>query len=141
VSHSRFSRLWYLYTRAWPPCRAIAADEEKVYEYTNKWNSGVVSDGTRFWAWATSAQSRMPSWREALLFKYLVAWTPWPFVSAQGSAEIIQFVKWLQPSFAGSPEELSQPKCFRILDTLREECGSRCGMTTSKVRHGEPGAS
>ncbi|HSG29479.1 MAG TPA: NADP-dependent malic enzyme, partial [Candidatus Krumholzibacterium sp.] len=35
----------------------------------------------------------------------------------------IQTVKLLQPSFGGfNLEDISQPKCFRILDTLREEC-------------------
>jgi len=37
--------------------------------------------------------------------------------------EIIQAVKWLQPSFGGvNLEDIAQPKCFRILDTLRAEC-------------------
>ncbi|OGO34478.1 MAG: malate dehydrogenase, partial [Chloroflexi bacterium RBG_16_56_8] len=37
--------------------------------------------------------------------------------------EIIKTVKLLQPSFGGvNLEDLSQPKCFRILDTLRAEC-------------------
>jgi malate dehydrogenase (oxaloacetate-decarboxylating) len=36
--------------------------------------------------------------------------------------EIITAVKWLQPSFGGvNLEDISQPKCFRILDTLRAE--------------------
>jgi len=36
--------------------------------------------------------------------------------------EIIQAVKWLQPSFGGiNLEDFSNPKCFRILDTLRKE--------------------
>ncbi|MCK6541035.1 MAG: NAD-dependent malic enzyme, partial [Anaerolineales bacterium] len=36
---------------------------------------------------------------------------------------IINTVKLLQPAWGGvNLEDLSQPKCFRILDTLREEC-------------------
>ena len=39
--------IWYTPGVA-APCRAIAEDPEKVYEYTNKWNTVVVvSDGTR----------------------------------------------------------------------------------------------
>ena len=39
--------IWYTPGVA-EPCRAIHADKEKVYEYTNKWNTVVVvSDGTR----------------------------------------------------------------------------------------------
>ncbi|HDP93950.1 MAG TPA: NADP-dependent malic enzyme [Candidatus Aminicenantes bacterium] len=37
--------------------------------------------------------------------------------------KIIDFVKMLQPSFgAVNLEDISQPNCFRVLDTLREEC-------------------
>jgi len=36
--------------------------------------------------------------------------------------EIIQAVKWLQPSFGGiNLEDFASPKCFYILDTLRKE--------------------
>ena len=39
--------IWYTPGVA-APCRAIAENPEKVYEYTNKWNTvAVVSDGTR----------------------------------------------------------------------------------------------
>jgi malate dehydrogenase (oxaloacetate-decarboxylating) len=37
--------------------------------------------------------------------------------------KIIDFVKMLQPSFgAVNLEDISQPNCFKVLDTLREEC-------------------
>jgi malate dehydrogenase (oxaloacetate-decarboxylating) len=37
--------------------------------------------------------------------------------------KIIEFVKMLQPSFgAVNLEDISQPNCFKVLDTLREEC-------------------
>ncbi len=37
--------------------------------------------------------------------------------------KVIDFVKMLQPSFgAVNLEDISQPNCFKILDTLREEC-------------------
>ena len=36
---------------------------------------------------------------------------------------IIDFVKMLQPSFgAVNLEDISQPNCYKVLDTLREEC-------------------
>src|SRR3970040_1073963 len=39
--------IWYTPGVA-APCRAIAADPELVYEYTNKWNTAaVVRDGAR----------------------------------------------------------------------------------------------
>lgn len=37
--------------------------------------------------------------------------------------KIIDFVKMLEPSFgAVNLEDISQPNCFKVLDTLREEC-------------------
>ena len=37
--------------------------------------------------------------------------------------KIISFVKMLQPSFgAVNLEDISQPNCYKVLDTLREEC-------------------
>jgi malate dehydrogenase (oxaloacetate-decarboxylating) len=37
--------------------------------------------------------------------------------------KIIEFVKMAQPSFGAiNLEDISQPNCFRVLDTLREEC-------------------
>jgi len=40
-----------------------------------------------------------------------------------GPDKIIDFVKMAEPSFGGvNLEDISQPNCFRVLDTLREEC-------------------
>ncbi|MFP4663257.1 MAG: NADP-dependent malic enzyme [Bacteroidales bacterium] len=37
--------------------------------------------------------------------------------------KIIEFVKMLQPSFGAiNLEDISQPNCFKVLDTLRDEC-------------------
>ena len=37
--------------------------------------------------------------------------------------KIIDFVKMAEPSFgAVNLEDISQPNCFKVLDTLREEC-------------------
>ena len=39
--------IWYTPGVA-EPCKAIEADKERVYEFTNKWNTvAVISDGTR----------------------------------------------------------------------------------------------
>ena len=43
-------------------------------------------------------------------------------LDTKNADEIIQAVKWLQPSFGGiNLEDISTPKCFYILDTLRKE--------------------
>ncbi len=50
--------IWYTPGVA-APCRAIQADPELAYEYTNKWNTvAVVSDGTRSGAGRHRSQSR-----------------------------------------------------------------------------------
>jgi malate dehydrogenase (oxaloacetate-decarboxylating) len=62
------------------------------------------------------------SWRgKSILFKYLGGVDAVPIcLGTKDPDEIITAVKWLQPSFGGiNLEDISQPKCFRILDTLR----------------------
>jgi len=60
---------------------------------------------------------------KALLFKYLGGVDAVPIcLDTKDPDEIIQAVKWLQPSFGGiNLEDISSPKCFYILDTLRKE--------------------
>jgi len=55
-------------------CLAIEADKEKVYEYTNKWNTvAVVSDGTMILGLGDiGPEAGLPVMEgKALLFKYL----------------------------------------------------------------------
>ena len=108
------------------PCRAIQADKEKVYEYTSKWNTvAVVSDCTRVLGLGDiGPEAGMPVMEgKALLFKYLGGVDAVPIcLDTKDPDEIIQAVKWLQPSFGGiNLEDFSNPKCFYILDTLRKE--------------------
>lgn len=108
------------------PCRAIKADREKVYELTNKWNTvAVVSDGTRVLGLGDiGPEAGLPVMEgKALLFKYLGGVDAVPIcLDTKNPDEIIQVVKWLQPSFGGiNLEDIANPKCFYILDTLRRE--------------------
>ena len=117
--------IWYTPGVA-APCRAIAADKELAYEHTNKWNSiAVVSDGTRVLGLGDiGPEAAMPVMEgKALLFKYLGGVDAVPIcLDTKDADELIATVKLLQPSFGGiNLEDLSQPKCFRILDTLRKE--------------------
>ncbi len=117
--------IWYTPGVA-APCRAIAADPELVYDHTNKWNTvAVVSDGTRVLGLGDiGPKAGLPVMEgKALLYKYLggvdgVA----IMLDTKDPDKIIETVLMLQPSFGGiNLEDLSQPKCFRILDTLREK--------------------
>jgi len=117
--------IWYTPGVA-EPCRAIQADREKVYEFTNKWNTvAVVSDGTRVLGLGDiGPEAGLPVMEgKALLFKYLGGVDAVPIcVNTKDPDEIIQLVKWLQPSFGGiNLEDISNPKCFYILDRLRAE--------------------
>jgi malate dehydrogenase (oxaloacetate-decarboxylating) len=43
-------------------------------------------------------------------------------LNTKNPEEIIQAVKWIQPTFGGiNLEDIAHPKCFHILDTLRKE--------------------
>ncbi|MDR1087612.1 MAG: NADP-dependent malic enzyme [Endomicrobium sp.] len=108
-------------------CTDISKKPELVYEYTNKWNCvAVVSDGTRVLGLGDiGPEAGLPVMEgKALLYKYLGGVDAFPIcLDTKDEKEIIQTVKVLQPSFGGvNLEDISQPKCFPILDTLRKEC-------------------
>ncbi len=117
--------IWYTPGVA-APCRAIEANPEIVYEHTNKWNTvAVISDGTRVLGLGDiGPKAGLPVMEgKALLYKYLggvdgVA----IMLDTKDPDKIIETVLMLQPSFGGvNLEDFAQPKCFRILDTLREK--------------------
>jgi len=115
--------IWYTPGVA-EPCRAIQKDEKLVYEYTNKWNMiAIVTDGTRVLGLGDiGPKAGLPVMEgKSILFKYLGGVDAVPIcLGTKDPDEIITAVKWLQPSFGGvNLEDISQPKCFRILDTLK----------------------
>ena len=108
-------------------CKEIAADPDKAYDYTNKWNNvAVISDGTRVLGLGDIGPlGGLPVMEgKGLLYKYLGGVDAFPLcLDEKDPDKIIDICKALQPSFGGfNLEDISQPKCFRILDTLREEC-------------------
>jgi len=117
--------IWYTPGVA-APCKAIQADPELVYEYTNKWNTvAVVSDGTRVLGLGDiGPKAGLPVMEgKALLYKYLGGVDGVPIMlDTKDPDAIINTVLMLQPGFGGvNLEDISQPKCFYILDTLREK--------------------
>jgi len=108
------------------PCRVIEADESRMSEFTNRWNTvAVVTDGTRVLGLGDiGPKAGYPVMEgKCLLFKYLGGVDAVSIcLSTKDPDEIIQAVKWLQPSFGGiNLEDISNPKCFYILDRLRAE--------------------
>lgn len=121
------------------PCRDIEANPDKVYDHTNKWNTvAVISDGTRVLGLGDiGPKAGLPvAEGKALLYKYLggvdgVA----IMLDTKDPDKIIETVLMLQPSFGGvNLEDISQPKCFRILDTLREKPKFPSGMMIGQER-------
>ncbi len=105
-------------------CRAIEQDPELAYDHTNKWNTvAVVSDGTRVLGLGDiGPKAGMPVMEgKALLYKYLGGVDAWPIMlDTKDPDKIIETVLTIQPGFGGiNLEDIAQPKCFRILDTLR----------------------
>jgi malate dehydrogenase (oxaloacetate-decarboxylating) len=108
-------------------CKEIQRDKEKAYEMTNKWNFvAVVSDGSRVLGLGDiGPEAGLPVMEgKALLYKYLGGVDAFPIcLNTKDPEQIIQAVKWIQPTFGGiNLEDISHPKCFHILDTLRREC-------------------
>jgi malate dehydrogenase (oxaloacetate-decarboxylating) len=106
------------------PCRAIQADPELVYAYTNKGNSiAIVTDGTRVLGLGDiGPEAGLPVMEgKALLFKYLGGVDAVPIcLATKDPAEVIRTVRLLEPAFGGiNLEDIAQPKCFRVLDALR----------------------
>jgi malate dehydrogenase (oxaloacetate-decarboxylating) len=117
--------IWYTPGVA-EPCREIFIYPDRVYDYTNKWNTvAVVSDGTRVLGLGDiGPKAGLPVMEgKALLYKYLGGVDAVPIMlDTKDPGKIIDTVLMLQPAFGGvNLEDISQPKCFRILDTLREK--------------------
>ncbi len=109
------------------PCMDIHKNPENVYIHTNKWNYvAVVSDCTRVLGLGNiGPEAGLPVMEgKGLLYKYLGGVDAFPLCIGPNmdAEQIIQFVKWIQPTFGGiNLEDIEKPKCFRILDALRKD--------------------
>jgi malate dehydrogenase (oxaloacetate-decarboxylating) len=107
-------------------CMAIHEEPSLVDELTNRSNTvAVVSDGSRVLGLGDiGPKAGYPVMEgKALLYKYLGGVDSVPIMlNDPDPDQIIRTVLNLQPSFGGiNLEDIAQPKCFRILDTLRRE--------------------
>ena len=111
----------------------IRDNNDASFELTNRGNLvAIVSDSTRVLGDGDCTPSGGLGVMEgkAFLMKYLggVDGVALCINSKNAKGEhdpdkIIEFVKMLEPSFgAVNLEDISQPNCFKVLDTLREEC-------------------
>ncbi len=117
--------IWYTPGVA-APCRAIQENPDKVYSLTNKGNTiAVVSDGSRVLGLGNiGPEAGLPVMEgKCLLYKYLGGVDAVPIMlDVEEPQEFIETVLRLQPSFGGiNLEDIAQPKCFTILDELRQQ--------------------
>lgn len=110
------------------PCKEIAQDADKVYEYTMKGNSvAVVTDGTAVLGLGNiGPKAALPVMEgKAVLFKEFAGVDAFPICLDTTDAEtIIQTVKLLEPGFGGvNLEDISAPACFIVEQRLKEEMG------------------
>lgn len=108
------------------PCREIAKDKEKAYQYTWKSNSvAVVSDGSAVLGLGNiGPEAGLPVMEgKAILFKQFANIDAVPLcLDTQDTKEIIQIVKAIAPTFGGiNLEDISAPRCVEIERTLIEE--------------------
>ena len=109
------------------PCKQIAENPEMAYDLTCKWNTvAVVSDGTRVLGLGDiGPEAAMPVMEgKGMLFKYLGGVDSVPIcLDTKDPDKIIETVRLIAPSFGGiNLEDISNPKCFDILDELRNDC-------------------
>lgn len=107
------------------PSRDIAAHPDAVWRHTNRGNTiAIISDGTRVLGLGNiGPQAGLPVMEgKSLLFKFLGGVDAVPLcVATRNADELVRTVEVLQPSFGGiNLEDIEQPKCFRVLDALRE---------------------
>ncbi len=107
------------------PARAISSNKELSFELTSRWNTiAVITDGTRVLGLGDiGPEASLPVMEgKALLFKYLGGVDAIPIaLDVKDPNQFIDIVKALEPSFGGiNLEDIASPKCFYILEKLRE---------------------
>lgn len=107
------------------PCRAIAADPEKVWDYTIKGNTvAIVTDGSAVLGLGNiGAKASIPVMEgKAMLFKRFANIDAFPIcLDTQDTEKIIEAVKLIAPVFGGiNLEDISAPRSFEIEERLQD---------------------
>lgn len=107
------------------PCREIAADKKKAYEYTGKGNMvAVVTDGTAVLGLGNiGPEAGLPVMEgKCILFKSFAGIDAVPIcLDTQDSEKIIETILNIAPGFGGiNLEDISAPRCFEIERRLVE---------------------
>ena len=107
-------------------CRAIHQKPEDAFNLTVKRNTvAIVSDGTAVLGLGDiGPEAAMPVMEgKAMLFKEFANVDAFPIcLATKDTEEIIQTVKYLEPTFGGvNLEDIAAPRCFEIERRLKEE--------------------
>jgi len=108
------------------PCREIARDKLNSFKYTARGNLvAVVSSGTAVLGLGNiGAEAALPVMEgKAVLFKKFAGVDAFPLcVDSTDPDEIVNFVKMIEPTFAGiNLEDIAAPDCFYIEKKLQQE--------------------
>lgn len=108
------------------PCREIAKDKAKVYDYTRKGNLvAVVTDGSAVLGLGDiGPEAGMPVMEgKCVLFKNFADIDAFPIcLDTNDVDEIVRTVKNIAPTFGGiNLEDISAPRCFEIERRLQDE--------------------
>lgn len=108
------------------PCREIAKDIRRVYDYTRKGNLvAVVTDGSAVLGLGNiGPEASMPVMEgKCVLFKNFADIDAFPIcLDTNDVDEIVQTVKNIAPTFGGiNLEDISAPRCFEIERRLQDE--------------------
>ena len=126
VKGSEDLSIWYTPGVAEPAKVIAGSGSDLSFDLTWRWNAvAVISDGSRVLGLGDiGPEAALPVMEgKALLFKYFGGVDAIPLVVREKDVEkFIRIVKALEPSFGGiNLEDISSPKCFEILDRLRNE--------------------
>lgn len=108
------------------PCREIAKDDSKMYDYTLKSRTvAVISDGSAVLGLGNIGhKASMPVMEgKCVLFKEFAGVDAFPIViGTQDVEEFIQTVKNIADTFGGiNLEDIGSPRCFEIEERLKAE--------------------
>lgn len=108
------------------PCKVIAKDPTKVYDYTAKGNLvAVISDGTAVLGLGNIGPlaSKPVMEGKGILFKQFAGIDVFDIeIKSKTPAEFIHAVRALEPTFGGiNLEDIKAPECFEIEETLKKE--------------------
>src|SRR4029078_11715991 len=108
------------------PCKEIAKDPAKVYEYTTKGNLvAVITNGTAVLGLGNIGPLAGKPVMEGkgVLFKQFAGINVFDIeINSTTNEEFIAAVKTLEPTFGGiNLEDIAAPECFVIEETLKKE--------------------